>query len=508
MSSASFKRVVVGVSLLCGMARLQAQVDVVADPTKWKLVWADEFNGKTIDETRWHFEVNGKGGGNHELQYYTKRPANAFVENGHLVIAALKEDYTGPDGHRDYTSARLVTQGAGDWKYGRFEARLKLPKGRGLWPAFWMMPTESVYGSWPLSGEIDIMELIGHEPNVVYGTLHYGNPWPKSGHSGASYRLPTGDFSEGFHVFAVEWEPREIRWYVDGKLSQTQTKVVHADRTVSRAVRREILLRAQRGGRRRLARPAGRADDLPAADGKWITSARTRQRGSDVIRFPYGGKTCEKDWGLSPLHPMPADAALLAEVPLFQLLDVEERAALAAHLDMVTFPVGHVVFNYGEPGDAMYVVRSGQAELSFKNDTGEKIVLETVEHGDFFGELAFLDGGARSTTVVVTEAMEAVLMDRGDLEVFLKRHPHAALEPAHRPGQAAAQNLRDPAAHRDAQRQRGNRGHAHRRAKSGGLDRRVQRLHPVFAVARRAVHGLDRVEHAVPGALALRPVPV
>ena len=125
---------------------------------------------------------------------------------------------------------------------------------------------------------------------------------------------------------------------------------------------------------------------------------------------------------------MPADAALLAEVPLFQLLDDEERAALAAHLDMVTFPVGHVVFNYGEPGDAMYVVRSGQAELSFKNDTGEKIVLETVEHGDFFGELAFLDGGARSTTVVVTEPMEAVLMDRGDLEVFLQRHPHAALD--------------------------------------------------------------------------------
>ena len=125
---------------------------------------------------------------------------------------------------------------------------------------------------------------------------------------------------------------------------------------------------------------------------------------------------------------MPADAALLAEVPLFQLLDDEERAALALHLDMVAFPVGHVVFNYGEPGDAMYVVREGRAELSFKNDTGEKIVLETVEHGDFFGELAFLDGGARSTTVVVTEAMEAVLMDRGDLEVFLRKHPHAALD--------------------------------------------------------------------------------
>ncbi len=125
---------------------------------------------------------------------------------------------------------------------------------------------------------------------------------------------------------------------------------------------------------------------------------------------------------------MPADAALLAEVPLFQFLDDEERAALAAHLDDVSFPAGHVIFHYGEPGDAMYIVRSGEAELSFKNDTGEKIVLETVTRGDFFGELAFLDGGARSSTVLVIEDMQAVLMDREDLEIFVRRHPHAAID--------------------------------------------------------------------------------
>ncbi len=125
---------------------------------------------------------------------------------------------------------------------------------------------------------------------------------------------------------------------------------------------------------------------------------------------------------------MPADAALLAEVPLFQFLDDEERAALAAHLDDVSFPAGHIVFNYGEPGDAMYIVRTGEAELSFKNDTGEKITLETVTRGDFFGELAFLDGGARSATVLVTEDMQAILMDREDLEIFVRRHPHAALD--------------------------------------------------------------------------------
>ena len=125
---------------------------------------------------------------------------------------------------------------------------------------------------------------------------------------------------------------------------------------------------------------------------------------------------------------MSAEAALLAEVPLFQLLDDEERTALAAHLDSVTFPKGHIVFNYGEPGDAMYIVRAGTAELSFKNDTGNKIILENVARGDFFGELAFLDGGSRSATVLVTGDMEALLMDRADLESFLRRHPHAAVD--------------------------------------------------------------------------------
>ena len=125
---------------------------------------------------------------------------------------------------------------------------------------------------------------------------------------------------------------------------------------------------------------------------------------------------------------MSADATLLSEVPLFQLLDDEERLSLAAHLDVVKFPPGHVVFNYGEPGDSMYIVRAGRAELSFRNDTGEKIVLETCERGDFFGELAFLDGGIRSATVLVTEEMEALLMDREDLTDFLKKHPHAAVD--------------------------------------------------------------------------------
>lgn len=125
---------------------------------------------------------------------------------------------------------------------------------------------------------------------------------------------------------------------------------------------------------------------------------------------------------------MSADASLLAEVPLFQLLDDDERAALATHLDVVRFPAEHVVFNYGEPGDSMFVVRSGAAEMSFKNDTGEKIILETVGPGDFFGELAFLDGGCRSATVRITEPTEALLMDRRNLDEFLRKYPAAAID--------------------------------------------------------------------------------
>lgn len=125
---------------------------------------------------------------------------------------------------------------------------------------------------------------------------------------------------------------------------------------------------------------------------------------------------------------MSADAALLAEVPLFQLLDHDERAELAGHLEIVRFPVGHIVFHYGEPGDAIYIIRAGVAELSFRNDTGEKIVLEKAARGDFFGELAFLDGGSRSATVEVTEELEAFQMDRERLAAYLKRHPEAGID--------------------------------------------------------------------------------
>jgi beta-glucanase (GH16 family) len=188
----------------------------------WKLVWQDEFEGSTIDKNKWEHEVNAWGGGNNELQYYTDRQENSYVENGFLVIKAFKELYTGPEGTREYTSARMRTLNKGDWKYGRFEIKAQLPYGQGIWPAIWMLPTDWVYGGWAASGEIDIMELLGHETEKVYGTLHYGGEWPNNVHTGTSFTLLQDDFTSDFHLFAVEWDSTEFRWYVDSIPYQTQ----------------------------------------------------------------------------------------------------------------------------------------------------------------------------------------------------------------------------------------------------------------------------------------------
>ncbi|MEC7984420.1 MAG: family 16 glycosylhydrolase [Myxococcota bacterium] len=196
--------------------------DDPADREGWTLVWRDEFEDPAIDLTKWEFEVDGQGGGNNELQYYTDRVENAFVENGSLVIEAREESYTGEDGTRSYTSARLRTMNQGDWLYGRIEARMRLPEGQGIWPAFWMLPTDWVYGGWAASGEIDIMELVGHEADTVHGTLHYGGPWPANIYTGGEYVL-SEPFSNDYHTFAVEWKEGEIRWYVDDVHYQTQT---------------------------------------------------------------------------------------------------------------------------------------------------------------------------------------------------------------------------------------------------------------------------------------------
>lgn len=180
------------------------------------IVWNDEFTGTSIDTAKWSFDLGTgapalTGWGNNELQYYTSNPANASIINGKLCITAIKESYQGSA----YTSARIQTKLKGDWTYGRFEIRAKLPKGKGVWPAIWMLPTDNYYGVWAASGEIDIMELLGHEPAKVYGTIHFGGAWPDNQNSSGNYTLPKGDFSDDFHIFAVEWDKNGISWYVD-----------------------------------------------------------------------------------------------------------------------------------------------------------------------------------------------------------------------------------------------------------------------------------------------------
>jgi beta-glucanase (GH16 family) len=194
----------------------------------WTLAWSDEFDGPSgalVDAGKWAFDVGGNGWGNQELEYYTDRPRNASLNGeGALAIQALKETYTGPDGvTREHTSARLKTQGKLEQAYGRFEARLKLPRGQGLWPAFWMLGNDIGALGWPRCGEIDVMENIGREPSTVHGTIH-GPGYSGAGGIGGLFTFPAGaGVADDFHVFAVEWEANAIRWYVDGTLYQTRT---------------------------------------------------------------------------------------------------------------------------------------------------------------------------------------------------------------------------------------------------------------------------------------------
>jgi beta-glucanase (GH16 family) len=190
----------------------------------WKLVWSDEFDGPDIDKTKWNFEIDGKGGGNGEEEYYTDKPENAHIEDGHLLITAIKDGTDAEGRKHKFTSARMTTKGKFSWKYGRFEARIKVPTGRGVWPAFWMMPEDSVYGGWASSGELDILEEVGDKPATAFGTIHYGDKWPRNVHTGDKYTLPSGILADDWHVYAVEWEEGVIRWYIDGNLYETQTK--------------------------------------------------------------------------------------------------------------------------------------------------------------------------------------------------------------------------------------------------------------------------------------------
>jgi beta-glucanase (GH16 family) len=192
----------------------------------WTLAWSDEFStphGSSPDPTKWTYDLGGKGWGNHELESYTNRKENARIEKGNLVITAQKETYTGGDGvTRDYTSARLKTQGLFTQTYGRIEARIKIPAGQGMWPAFWMLGEDIPTVGWPKCGEIDMMENIGKEPDKLHGSLHGPSTTANTGDLTSIFTLPAGqNFADNFHIFAVEWEPDTVRFYVDTNLYAT-----------------------------------------------------------------------------------------------------------------------------------------------------------------------------------------------------------------------------------------------------------------------------------------------
>ena len=178
----------------------------------WELVWQDEFEGTELNRENWTFDIGGNGWGNQEWEFYSDRPENVRVEEDMLVIEARKEEasFSG----RPYSSARLKTEGLHTWKYGRIEARLKLPYGQGIWPAFWMLGENLAQKGWPGAGEIDIMEFIGKEPDHIYVTVH--SPGYSGGAGvGSSLTVPEPSLRNDFHVYAIEWEEDEIRWYFD-----------------------------------------------------------------------------------------------------------------------------------------------------------------------------------------------------------------------------------------------------------------------------------------------------
>ena len=182
----------------------------------WKLVWCDEFNYSGLpDSSKWNYDVGGEGYGNNELQYYTaKDPTNAIVENGYLKITARKQ----ANAKNPYTSARLITKNKADFKYGRIEARAKIPSSVGTWPAIWMLGSNIDTAGWPKCGEIDIMEHRASELNKIFGTLHY--PGHFGGNAdGKTINIPTA--TTAFHIYAVEWDSKEIKIFVDNQLYHT-----------------------------------------------------------------------------------------------------------------------------------------------------------------------------------------------------------------------------------------------------------------------------------------------
>ena len=198
-----------------------------------RLVFADEFDAPTLDRSKWNV-IGPDFWVNQEQQAYVDSPDTIrFLPAGRVKGASggvlllqpkFQQGFQTPTGRKaDFVSGRISTQGKFDFTYGRAVARIRMPAATGVWPAFWLLPQSNVFGGWPRSGEIDLMEMVGHEPNKVYGTLHYG-PGPGSTQISRSYTLPSGTFNDAFHVFSIEWQTDVIKWYIDGNLFSTAAK--------------------------------------------------------------------------------------------------------------------------------------------------------------------------------------------------------------------------------------------------------------------------------------------
>lgn len=226
--------------ILAAIAVLSAAAPVAHAQDGWKLVWSDEFDGDRLDPAKWTHAADCGGGGNDERQCYELSPETVSVKDGRLRLTTIKRKTrglanpwagpTGPMKTGDYASGKVLTQGLASWRYGRFEARARVPGGQGVWPAIWMMPELSTYGGWPKSGEIDILETVnlgapcpqmgpgceGGRENRIFGTIHFAGDAAGT-HRQVSASTPMPASPDGFHVYAVEWTPEAITWFVDGQ---------------------------------------------------------------------------------------------------------------------------------------------------------------------------------------------------------------------------------------------------------------------------------------------------
>lgn len=192
------------------------------DREGWDIVWQDEFDGESLDINKWSHEVGGHGFGNNELQYYTDDSSNSFIDNGILHIRAKYEPagIGSPNNLRNFSSARLRTVGKGDWQYGRIDVKAKIALGQGIWPAIWMLPSDWIYGGWPKSGEIDIMEHVGHDEGRIHGSVHTESYNHIIGTQRTNSKL-IENVKTLFHIYSIEWSEQKIDFFIDDTLHFT-----------------------------------------------------------------------------------------------------------------------------------------------------------------------------------------------------------------------------------------------------------------------------------------------